>query len=106
MYEHLKETIKAQEADKAKIQQAIGLGDIVQFNVRGKTEGFLTTMDNLTKAEGSLMSKMMKGEVPLKKINDAIFIDRNPNIIKINLVVLLEDLPKTPNLKQIIFLYK
>ena len=46
------------------------------------------------KVEESLFSKMMKGDVELKKVNEAIFINRNPSMFPYVLDFMSDETPK------------
>ena len=54
--------------------------DIIELNVSGKTDGFAVSRMVLCSVPGSKLAKLFKNTSDLLRINDRIFLDRDPEI--------------------------
>ena len=57
------------EIDRMRINEINNIDEIVQLNVRGVKDGFLTSKGNLVQVQDSLLSKMISGRVEIKMID-------------------------------------
>ena len=57
--------------------------EIIQLNVSGVTEGFLVTKELMKSVPGSYLDAMFSGKFPLKKMDGKIYLNRDPEIFKL-----------------------
>ena len=69
----------AQEQEQVS-QKVVSAEELIELDVSGVTQGFKVRRSLLTSVPGSALEAMFSGRHTLKKVNNKVFIDRNPNI--------------------------
>jgi hypothetical protein len=79
-----------QEYEKVKISQE-GFTDLVSLSVRGATEGFTVPRKLLTQEEGSSLEAFFSGRHEVTKVDNHIYLDRDPEIFRLLLAYIGND---------------
>ena len=66
--------------EQDRIKRINNMGEVVQLNVGGMIDGFRIHRKLLQSVPNSLLGEMFSGKTELKKVDDTLFIDRNPKI--------------------------